>query len=129
MLEQECRDLKDELKTMSKSRYELENTVCELQDEMVTMKRKFECELENENKRSSKLRKKMIKSNEKYDAIKKDLNEKYDAIKKDLKEKESQLTVFRDKAAKEEQKKEQREMMENMLRVHAENTKNGCIIM
>ena len=118
MLEQECRDLKDELKTMSKSRYGLENTVCELQDEMVTMKRKFECELENENKRSLKLRKKMIKS-----------NEKYDAIKKDLLEKELQLTVFRDKAAKEEQKKEQREMMENMLRVHIENTKNGCIIM
>ena len=71
---------------------------------METMKRTFKSELENETQRSSKLRQKIIKS-----------NKKFDAIKMDLLDKESQLTVFHDMAAKEKQKKEQREMMENML--------------
>ena len=56
-------------------------------------------------------------------------NKKFNAIKKDPLDKESQLTVFHDMAAKEKEKKEQRKMMENMLRVHIENTKNGCNIM
>jgi len=118
VLELECRDLKDELKAMSKSTYALENVVSELQNKMETMKRTFESEIENETQRSSKLRKKIIRS-----------NKKFDAIKMDLQDKESQLTVFHDMAAKEEQKKEQREMMENMLRIHIDKSKNGCNIM
>ena len=136
VLELECSDLKDELRAMSKSTYALENVVSELQIKMETMKRTFEKELndnqvkmetmkrtfeseiENETQRSSKLRKKIIKS-----------NKKLDTVKIDLQDKKLQLTVFHDMAAKEEQKKEQREMMENMLRIHIDKSKNGCNIM
>ena len=116
----ECAELKDELKKMSKMKYELDDEVRTLRNEGETTKRKFESEFASEAKRASKLQRKLKKSVDKVE------NLEEAARKKDeqLAEKDLQLTVFQEAAAKEEQLKQQREMMEQMLRVHAVNTKN-----
>ena len=118
LLKKECIDLKEELKEMSIAKYELEEEVSELQNEIVSLKRKFKDDLSIEISRTSKLRRKSDKT-----------NAKMASLNNILKETKEELTVFKVAKAKEDHRNEQRQMLEDMLRAHDDKKKNNCEIM
>ena len=110
--------MKEELKEMSIAKYELEEEVSELQNEIVSLKRKFKDDLSIEISRTSKLRRKSDKT-----------NAKMASLNNILKETKEELTVFKEAKAREDCRNEQRQMLEDMLRAHDDMKKNNCEIM
>ena len=118
LLKQECIELKEELKVMSIAKYELEEEVSGLHDEIESLKRKFKDDLSIETSRTSKLRRKSDKKSAKMEAL---------SIA--LKETKKELTTFKDEKVKEDHRNEQRQMFVDMLRVHDDQKKINCEIM
>ena len=103
---------------MSIAKYELEEEVSGLHDEIESLKRKFKDNLSIETSRTSKLRRKSDKKSAKMEAL---------SIA--LKETKKELTTFKDEKVKEDHRNEQRQMFVDMLRVHDDQKKINCEIM